>query len=66
MVGIRDGAFNLAVMTCEKLMGFLVHLPALIARCTALVIDEVQSPASLHSTKPIFDDGGPSGQAGTH
>lgn len=44
---IRDGAFNLAVMTYEKLMGFLVHQPALIARCTALVIDEVQSLADV-------------------
>lgn len=40
---IRDGNFNLAVMTYEKLMGFLVHQPDLLERCTALVVDEVQS-----------------------
>jgi helicase len=40
---IRAGNFNLAVMTYEKLMGFLVHQPGLIANCTALVVDEVQS-----------------------
>lgn len=40
---IRAGSFNLAVMTYEKLMGFLVQQPDLIGRCTALVVDEVQS-----------------------
>lgn len=40
---IRAGNFNLAVMTYEKLMGFLVQQPDLIGRCTALVVDEVQS-----------------------
>jgi helicase len=40
---IRAGNFNLAVMTYEKLMGFLVQRPDLIERCTALVVDEVQS-----------------------
>ena len=40
---IRAGSFNLAVMTYEKLMGFLVQQPDLIWRCTALVVDEVQS-----------------------
>jgi len=40
---IRTGNFNLAVMTYEKLMGFLVHQPGLMANCTALVVDEVQS-----------------------
>ena len=40
---IRAGNFNLAVMTYEKLMGFLVHQPGLMANCTTLVIDEVQS-----------------------
>ncbi len=30
-------------MTYEKLMGFLVQRPDLIERCTALVVDEVQS-----------------------
>jgi replicative superfamily II helicase len=39
---IRAGNFNLAVMTYEKLMGFLVHQPSLMANCTALVVDEVQ------------------------
>lgn len=37
------GSFNLAVMTYEKLMGFLVHQPDLLANCTTLVVDEVQS-----------------------
>jgi helicase len=40
---IRAGNFNLAVMTYEKLVGFLVHQPGLLERCTALVVDEVQS-----------------------
>jgi helicase len=40
---IRAGNFNLAVMTYEKLMGFLVQQPDLIGRCTALVVDEAQS-----------------------
>jgi hypothetical protein len=40
---IRAGNFNLAVMTYEKLIGFLVHQPDLLERCTALVVDEVQS-----------------------
>jgi helicase len=40
---IRAGSFNLAVMTYEKLMGFLVKQPDLAGRCTALVVDEVQS-----------------------
>jgi len=40
---IRAGNFNLAVMTYEKLIGFLVHQPDLLQRCTALVVDEVQS-----------------------
>jgi helicase len=40
---IRAGSFNLAVMTYEKLMGFLVHQPDLLANCTTLVVDEVQS-----------------------
>jgi hypothetical protein len=40
---IRAGNFNLAVMTYEKLMSFLVHQPSLVARCTALIVDEVQS-----------------------
>ena len=40
---IRTGNFNLAVMTYEKLMGFLVHQPGLLTNCTALVVDEVQS-----------------------
>jgi helicase len=40
---IRAGNFNLAVMTYEKLIGFLVHQPGLLDRCTALVVDEVQS-----------------------
>ena len=33
---IRAGILNLAVMTYEKLMGFLVQQPDLIGRCTAL------------------------------
>jgi helicase len=33
---IRAGNFNLAVMTYEKLIGFLVHQPGLLDRCTAL------------------------------
>jgi replicative superfamily II helicase len=40
---IRAGSFNLAVMTYEKLMGFLVHQPDLLANCTTVVVDEVQS-----------------------
>jgi replicative superfamily II helicase len=40
---VRSGSFNLAVMTYEKLRGFLVQQPDLIRRCTALVVDEVQS-----------------------
>jgi helicase len=40
---IRAGNFNLAVMTYEKLMAFLVHHPALVTNCTTLVVDEVQS-----------------------
>ncbi len=40
---IRAGNFNLAVMTYEKLMGFLVHQPGLMTNCTTLVVDEVQS-----------------------
>ena len=40
---IRAGSFNLAVMTYEKLMGFLVHQPSLVTDCTTLVVDEVQS-----------------------
>jgi helicase len=40
---VRAGNFNLAVMTYEKLIGFLVHQPGLLERCTALVVDEVQS-----------------------
>jgi replicative superfamily II helicase len=39
---IRSGSFNLAVMTYEKLMCFLVQQPDLIERCTALIVDEVQ------------------------
>lgn len=39
---IRAGSFNLAVMTYEKLMSFLIQQPDLIGRCTALVVDEVQ------------------------
>lgn len=42
-VDIRAGNFNLAVMTYEKLMGFLVNAPGLLANCTTLVVDEVQS-----------------------
>jgi ATP-dependent DNA helicase len=40
---IYTGSFNLAVMTYEKLMGFLVQQPDLIRRCTALIVDEVQT-----------------------
>lgn len=40
---IRSGSFNLAVMTYEKLKIFLTQQPDLIGRCTALVVDEVQS-----------------------
>jgi helicase len=40
---IRAANFNLAVMTYEKLMGFLVHQPGLMVNCTTLVVDEVQS-----------------------
>ena len=40
---VRAGNFNLAVMTYEKLMGFLVQAPDLLARCTTLVVDEVQT-----------------------
>ena len=40
---IRAGNFNLAVMTYEKLMGFLVQQPDILARCTVLIIDEVQT-----------------------
>jgi ATP-dependent DNA helicase len=40
---IRAGSFNLAVMTYEKLKSFLAQQSDLIGRCTALVVDEVQS-----------------------
>jgi helicase len=40
---IRAGNFNLAVMTYEKLIGFLVRQPDLLEHCTAVVVDEVQS-----------------------
>jgi helicase len=40
---IRSGSFNLAVMTYEKLKIFLAQQPDLLGRCTALVVDEVQS-----------------------
>lgn len=39
---IRAGNFNLAVMTYEKLMGFLVQQSGLLGQCTTLVVDEVQ------------------------
>ena len=39
---IRSGSFNLAVMTYEKLTSFLAQQPDLLARCTTLVVDEVQ------------------------
>jgi helicase len=42
---IVAGNFNLAVMTYEKLQGFLVTRPDLVERCGALVIDEVQTLA---------------------
>ena len=44
---IRAGNFNLAVMTYEKLMGFLVQQPDLIGRCATLVVDEVNSRSSM-------------------
>jgi replicative superfamily II helicase len=40
---IRAGSFNLAVMTYEKLMGFLAYQPELAAQCTTIVVDEVQT-----------------------
>jgi replicative superfamily II helicase len=40
---IRAGNFNLAVMTYEKLKILMAQQPDLIGRCTALVVDEIQS-----------------------
>ena len=40
---IRAGNFNLAVMTYEKLKILMAQQHDLIGRCTALVVDEVQS-----------------------
>src|ERR1044071_3127043 len=42
---IVAGNFNLAVMTYEKLQGFLVNRPDLVERCGVVVIDEVQTLA---------------------
>lgn len=39
---IRAGNFNLAVMTYESLIGFIVHDRSILDRCTALIVDEVQ------------------------
>ncbi len=39
---IRDGNYGIAVMTYEKLIGFLVDRPQILDRCAALIVDEIQ------------------------
>ena len=39
---IRSGNFGLAILTYEKLIGWLVEQPQLLDRCGVVVVDEVQ------------------------
>ena len=39
---LSGGNFDLAVLTYEKCLGFLVSIPAMIRQCSLLVVNEVQ------------------------